>query len=336
MRPPRALALDVARSRNRIVFISWAQNCSRSDSIAGRLEGRSFMVYSAHYGSNYFTVPFKYLSQTVKTLRILFRERPATVFVMTPPVFACFPAWLYCRLTGGRFLIDAHSGALLDPRWQRVSFLHKWFSRAACATVVTNDHMEDIVSAWGARTRMIKDVPVSFSTPAATTLAGTCNMTFVSSFSTDEPIALFFAAAAKLPDISFHVTGNHRRADPSMIAAKPANVRLTGFLSDSEYAGLLLASDAVIALTTYDHTMQRGAYEAIYLGRPVVTSNFELLRSHFRKGAVHVDNTVESIAAGLHHMREQLPRYRLEVEEFRRERLEEWNRVQADLLKLIR
>ena len=120
-----------------------------------------------------------------------------------------------------------------------------------------------------------------------------------------------------------------------MIAAKPANVRLTGFLSDSEYAGLLLASDAVIALTTYDHTMQRGAYEAVYLGRPVVTSNFELLRSHFRKGAVHVDNTEQAIVDGLCRMRDNLPRYRSEVEELRRERLDEWKRVEAALLELI-
>jgi len=26
--------------------------------------------------------------------------------------------------------------------------------------------------------------------------------------------------------------------------------------------------------------MQRGAYEAVYLGRPVITSNFDLLRRH--------------------------------------------------------
>ena len=59
-------------------------------------------------------------------------------------------------------------------------------------------------------------------------------------------------------------------------SAKPDNVRLTGFLPDSDYVGLILASDAVIALTTMDHTMQRGAYEAVYLGRPVITSNLTM------------------------------------------------------------
>ena len=49
--------------RQGMVFISWAPFCSRSDSIASHLDGRSFMVYSKRYGSNHATAPFKYLSQ---------------------------------------------------------------------------------------------------------------------------------------------------------------------------------------------------------------------------------------------------------------------------------
>ncbi len=147
-------------------------------------------------------------------------------------------------------------------------------------------------------------------------------MTLACTFTRDEPIELFFRAAARVPDVDFHVTGNYRRADAAVLAAKPANVRLTGFLADGEYVGLLLASDAVISLTTLDHTMQRAAYEAVYLGRPVVTSNFDLLRRHFCKGAVHVGNTVEEIASGIVRMRDDLARFRSEVEELRREHLE--------------
>jgi glycosyltransferase involved in cell wall biosynthesis len=317
--------------RKGMVFISWAPFCSRSDSIAARLGGRSFMVYSSHYGSRYLTVPFKYLSQTVKTLRILFREQPAAVFVMTPPVSACLPVWLYSRVTGVPFVIDAHTGAFLDTRWKPLLFLHHWFSRAARMTIVTNEYMQAILSEWTARALIIRDVPVCFAEPAHPRLDGACNMTLVATFTRDEPIELFFRAAAQLPEIRFHVTGNFRRTETRVLAAKPDNVRLTGFLPDADYVGLILASDAVIALTTMDHTMQRGAYEAVYLGRPIVTSNFELLRRHFYKGTVHVDNNVDSLVAGLRTMRENLGRFRAEVEELRRERLQDWNRVEAEL-----
>src|SRR5258705_12612495 len=177
--------------RNGSVFISWAPFCSRSDSIAGRLGGQSFMVYSAHYGSRYLTLPFKYASQTLKTLRILFRERPATVFVMTPPVFACVPVWIYCLMSGASFVIDAHTGAFLDPRWKRMLFVHRWFSRAALATLVTNEYMQDVVTSWNAQAIVVRDVPVRFAEPVLPRLEGTCNMTLVSTFTRDEPIELF-------------------------------------------------------------------------------------------------------------------------------------------------
>ena len=321
----------MANDRNGMVFISWAPFCSRSDSIAARLGGKSFMVYSPHYGSRYLTLPFKYLSQTIKTLRTLFTERPATIFIMTPPVFACVPAWIYSKITGASFVIDAHTGAFLDPRWKRTLFVHRWFSRAAVATLVTNEYMLNVVKDWHAQAVLVRDVPVQFAEPVMPTLADPCNMTFVSTFTRDEPIETFFKAAAELPDVRFHVTGNYRRADERVLALKPENVRLTGFLSDSDYVGLLLASDAVISLTTLDHTMQRGAYEAVYLGRPVITSNFELLKRHFYKGAVHVGNSVDSIVAGVRAMRENRTRLRSEVEELRNERLQDWGRVEADL-----
>src|SRR5438094_35646 len=109
--------------RTPLAFISWAPFCSRSDSIAMRLGGASFMVYSRRWGSNYLTIVFKYLSQTIKTLRILFGQKPRVVFVMTPPVIACFPVWFYSLITGASYVIDAHSAAFFDRRWQAILWL---------------------------------------------------------------------------------------------------------------------------------------------------------------------------------------------------------------------
>jgi glycosyltransferase involved in cell wall biosynthesis len=160
-------------------------------------------------------------------------------------------------------------------------------------------------------------------------------MTFVCTFTPDEPVEVFPKAAARLPDVQFYVTGNYRRANPRVLAAKPENVTLTGFLADGEYVGLLLASDAVICLTTRDHTMQRGAYEAMYLGKPIITSNFDLLRRHFYKGCVHVDVTADALVAGVSPMCRELERFRVEIGERRNERLEEWRRVESDLRRII-
>jgi glycosyltransferase involved in cell wall biosynthesis len=55
----------------------------------------------------------------------------------------------------------------------------------------------------------------------------------------------------------------------------------------------------VVVLTTYDHTMQRGGHEAMALGRPLVTSDWDLLRETFSQGAVHVHNEAGAIADGI-------------------------------------
>ena len=81
--------------------------------------------------------------------------------------------------------------------------------------------------------------------------------------------------------------------------------------------------------------MQRGAYEAVYLGRPVITSNSDLLRRHFFKGSVHVDNDVDAVVSGVCRMRDNLPRFRAEIEELRHERVHEWKRVETELQQMI-
>lgn len=321
------------KRKSNFVFISWATHCSRSDTIARRLGGASFMVYSPLWGSRYSTIVLKYLSQTVKTLRILFRERPRVAFVMTPPVTACFAVWLYAKLTKASYGIDAHSGAFLDPRWRSTLFVHRFFSRHAVTTLVTSPYLEGLVRGWKAHATIVSDVPVQYPNPIRAALNGgwKCNMTLVSTFTKDEPLDLFLKAAEKLPDVRFFVTGSYKDADAEILRRRPDNVEFTGFLPDSKYAGLLMNSDAIICLTKEDHTMQRGAYEAIYLGKPVITSRFEILLKAFYKGAVHVDNTVDGIVKGILQMKENIEKYRIEAEELKLEKLAKWEKVENDL-----
>jgi hypothetical protein len=96
-----------------------------------------------------------------------------------------------------------------------------------------------------------------------------------------------------------------------------------------------MASDAVICLTTADHTMQRGAYEAIYLGRPVITSNFEILRQAFSKGTVFVGNSPDEMAEGIRRMRTELDRYQREAQMLKVEKLDRWRVVEGGLRNLL-
>ena len=312
---------------NNLVFISWAPDCSRSDSIAKRLGGVSSLIYSRFWGSRAFTILPKYVWQGLKTLAILFRERPRVVIVMTPPVVAGFPVWLYSVLTGAQFVVDAHTGAFLDRRWKKILFLHRFLSRRAALTMVTNQFLYDIVDSWRAPAQIVPDVPVMFPEPEIFPFEGDNNITLVSSFGWDEPTDVFLQAAASLPEVTFYVTGDYESADPAIIALAPGNVRFTGFLSKAQYVGLLQGSDAVMSPTTLDHTMQRGAYEAIYLGRPVIVSDFGILRDSFDKGAVYVENNAPAITLGVRTMLNELPARVGEALQLREEKLNHWDQV---------
>jgi glycosyltransferase involved in cell wall biosynthesis len=289
------------------------------------------MVYAPKWGSRYSTILLKYLEQSWQTLRLLVRVKPRIIFVMTPPVFACLPIWFYVQLSGARYVIDAHSGAFLDPRWSPILFVHRFFSRWAATTIVTNDYLEEIVRSWGAKAFVISDLPIVFPPPARMSLGGSFKITLVNTFTRDEPLELFLQAARELPNVQFYVTGLLRDADKRLLNMRPDNVEFTDFLPAAQYVGLLMASDAVMALTTFDHTMQRGAYEAVYLAKPVLVTGTEFLRRAFYKGTVHVENTVEGIVRAVNEMKLNLQKYQKEVESLRCERLQRWNRTQTAL-----
>ncbi|MEZ5566616.1 MAG: glycosyltransferase [Gammaproteobacteria bacterium] len=317
-----------------LLFISWAEDCSRSDNIARQLGGTSHMIYSPRWGSRYGTILFKYLSQTLKTLKLLWRERPNTVFVMTPPPFACLPVWLYCLVTPASFVIDAHSASFLHTRWKKLPFIHRFFSKRARATLVTNTELEALVHAWGATAMIVPDVPIRFKDPQEFPTVPGKKLTLVSTFAHDEPVELLVEAARLLPDVHFYITGNTADAPPGLIASIPANVTATGFIPRAKYIGLLMASDAVMTMTTRDNTMQRGAYEAIYLGRPVITSDHPFLRQEFRTGAVHAALSVDGLREAVEAFYRDPDHYADGAAQLKKYKLERWNLVSRQLRKV--
>jgi glycosyltransferase involved in cell wall biosynthesis len=307
-----------------ITYISWAAHCSRSDHTARELGGRSHMVYWGSLGSHPLTVWLKYLGQAIRTWRLLSAERPAAVFVMTPPVLAPLVAWAWCATHRARLVLDAHTAAFLHPRWRHFQRLQFWLARRASTTIVHNEHLKNLIEQHGAHATVIADIPVVFSGSAEYPLAPGFNVAVVCSFNPDEPVAAMLAAAARVPDVTFHVTGNPRALEAALAARLPPNVRLTGFLPDASYGSLVAKAGGVMTLTTRDHTMLRGAWEAVYQGTPVIISDWPVLRQSFDEGAIHVDNTPDAIAAAVRELRDHHSAYREGVSRLRERKSRRW------------
>jgi glycosyltransferase involved in cell wall biosynthesis len=319
----------------RVTYISWAESCSRSDHTARELGGRSHMVYAAKYGSRAATIVLKYAAQWRQTARILAAESPDAIFVMTPPLFAALPAFLYARRRRALVVLDAHTAAFAHPRWKWWQWAQRAMCRRAATTIVHNEHTAGIVRGWGAHATIVADVPVlferiePFARPPAMSVAVVC------SFNYDEPLPEIIDAAAALPDVRFFVTGNPRHLAPELKARMPPNMTLTGFLSTEAYGGLITGADAVLTLTTRNHTMLRAAYEAVYQGTPVIVSDWPLLRESFPEGAEHVDNSAAAIARGIRAMQADLLPYREGAARLRTVKQQRWSATRAALVSQL-
>jgi glycosyltransferase involved in cell wall biosynthesis len=282
-----------------------------------------------------FVAPWKYGYQAVKTMQLLFTAKPRLVFVQSPPSLAVLVVGLYSLLANARYVVDAHSGALQSWWWTRPRWLHRLLARRALATIVTNDVFAERIRRWGATALVVRDIPTTFTEGDSVTTQGRFAILVVNSFAPDEPVTEIIEAARELEDVEFLVTGDLERADACLVAMAPANVRFTGFMADPTYYGTMVSSQAVMCLTTRDNTMQRGACEALSLGRPIITSEWPLLKDYFSQGTVHVGATSRSIVGGVRRMREDYERYSAEIADLRSAQQAEWLAASLELARLI-
>lgn len=305
----------------RTSFITWYPSCRRSDALAKALGGVSHLIHHFTFKQP-LQAPFKYILQARDTFRLLRKDNPQLILVATPPVFAVLLVWLYCLIYRARFIIDAHTGIFDDPRWTWLKPLSRFLARRAETTIVTNSFLQREVENWGAKALIIGDVPVDFPEVEPATLGPGFHVVVINTFSQDEPLNEILAATKELPEVQFHVTGNPKHSRIQYLEPLPTNVRLTGWLTDDGYAALLRAADTVMCLTTHDHTMQRGAYEAMALEKPLITSNWELLRKTFYNGTIHVNATGSEIAQAVIQAKRERDKLAQGMQQLRRERLD--------------
>ncbi len=317
----------------KMLFIAWIAHNRRSQLIAEKFGIKLYQIQSLK--RLYLLAPLRYVLQTIKTLTILLREKPKIIFIQNPPILAVLVIYLYAKLAGARYVIDSHTGALLAPWWQWSLPLHAFLSRRAITTLVTNEHLAAMVRAWQANVFILSDIPTKFPQGRAFPLNGKFSVAVINTFSPDEPISEVLTAAASLPEVDFYITGDPIRAKKTFLQHHPDNVKFTGFLPDEDYLGLLRAVQVIVVLTTDNHTMQRGACEAVSLGKPIITSDWPILRTYFDKGTIHVDNSSRGIQEGILQMQKQRPTMAEEILLLQQERWQEWEEKYTALTKLL-
>lgn len=278
--------------------------------------------------------PFKYVLQTLRTLQVLFRKKPRVVHAANPPFVCGLVVAFYCLLSRAEYILDYHTGAF-GRIWRWALPVQKVLARKAASNIVVNRHWADIVRSWGGHTTIMVDPFGELPEGREVKLDKGFNLVYVNTFAPDEPLDAVLGAASGLPDVFFHITGDLRLASARHLEGIPPNVNFTGFLPEDVYVGLLRAADAVMALSTWDFTLQSGGCEAVSVGKPLITSDWPYLKSVFSGGSVFVPNTAEGIGGGIREMQKNIESYQEGMVSLRREKRREWEAGLAALEKMV-
>ncbi|WLR61833.1 glycosyltransferase [Guptibacillus hwajinpoensis] len=274
------------KSKN--LFIVWHDYQARVDSMKG------FFGYEIKYiGSKRKNKLMNYLMKSLKTVITLFKNKPTTVWIQLPPTPLLYLMFAYKKINKITLIADCHNGMLRKP-WINFPFATKILNSTSDLIIV---HNEDVYNE--ALTLGIQEHKCMVLEDKASEIEGnkfqnsnvnleSPSILFPASFNIDEPIKLLLEVATKLPEFTFYITGNTKRASKyHNIENAPENVIFTGWIEKEEYHNIFEAVDIVLGLTLYENIQLSVANEAVGFQKPMVLSNTHTLQKLFHKGAVY-------------------------------------------------
>ena len=276
--------------------------------------------------------PWKYVVLVGQTAAAIVRRQPAVVFVQCPSVFLGVLVAALRPVLGFVLVLDLHNECVEPFNYLGRLYLRliRWMWRASDVCIVTNPALAGVIGSAARHVAVLPDrIPGIQEVAGGEPAADPPLAVFVCTFAPDEPYADVIAAAARLEGIEVHVTGNPSKA--TLPATLPGNVRIRGYLPDTEYERLLCQATAIVDLTALENCLVCGAYEAVALEKPLVTSDTAALRAYFRRGTIYSRHTPEALAAAIE---EAVRRHRALTDEMRELKvtlLAEWDANRAGL-----
>jgi len=318
-------------NKSKMVFITWTPNCTRSENQARHFGARLVAITYLNKEKSILLLLVRYTISFLSTLVVLFKNQPKVVFTENQPPFLILAVFMYYILSRNLYIIDSHSGAFHNKKWAWALPIYKFVAKRAFLNINTNQHHKSIVESWGGKSKIIGDIPIEHKYKYQTIDVEDKSIAVVLSYSYDEPIEEIWEAARLTPDVSYYLTGNSKLLPEKLRNSKPENIKLLGFLSKTEYFGLLSSVKGIMVLTTMDHTMQRGAFEALSLEQPIITSEWDLLKDSFGNAALYVDNSSSAIAESVTLLLDKYENFKKEAILQRKKRTENYETAKNEI-----
>jgi hypothetical protein len=326
-----------------IVFLVWNSHGIRAETISRYLGACLYFLY---------TTPARHASLFVKTLNILRKDKPKLIICQSPPMTCSLVALVYryvfAKGVRCEIFIDAHGHAFYKP-WSRLKFLSKFIMKKARLVIVSNaEEQNSIIHDYDIKPVVLEDPIPLFDSTIYPEKANRKKWQNSDSENDNDkifkvavinpfryaPLREILNAASELTGVTkFYITGDYSKTNKSLLATKTDNAIVTGFLPLQEYAALLRHVDAIIDLTTDQATMLAGAYEAVALEKPLITTYNSPLRRYFNRGTLHVNNSTSEIKEAITLARERKTQLQREMHELKLERQNEWEQKFSSLVR---
>lgn len=286
---------------NKKIWITWEDH-RRSRELADAFKANYCALLDSR--SRY----FRYFSLALRTVKLLKKERPNTVFCQNPSIVLTALLCLLKGLFGYYLIVDRHTNFKFNtlkskrPIWRLFHALSRYTVKTANLTIVTNIYLKELVDSWGGEGVVLQDRLPVLNHIGHSKLEGKYNFAFICTFSEDEPYEDIVSLADDISsDIHIYITGNFKKWKKYMHGSVeiPSNVHLEGFLAEESYQALINSVDALIVLTDSDYTLNCGAYEGVSLGKPLVLSDTPTIRNYFTKGVVYTKYDKDSITSAI-------------------------------------
>ena len=292
------------------------------------------------------TGALRYPASIFRTVALLLKHRPRVVFVQNPSMVLASLVVFWSLCSKSLSVVDRHTTFLLNrtsgitPWLIAFRAMHRFTLRYADVTIVTNAHLAQLVREAGGNPVVLPDkLPTLAAAKDVPSLIGRGlkNVLLISSFADDEPISEVVDAMSLIRhprEVHLFISGRVKISFSRLVATAPTNVTFTNYLSEADYVSLVQTVDVVVALTTSDHTMLCGCYEAVAAGKPLVTSDKEVLREYFT-AALFADNSAAGIAAAIDAALGELEQRGCLMRELREELVPAWLVQAARLDRLV-
>lgn len=276
------------------IFVVWGFAKTRAIELAKRM---GLKILSLNL-NNRIPVIIRYILSSINTFLHLIRRNPDIIMIQIPPIISVLPIYIYTIIFGGNYIVDVHSGELIDKKWRPFSPLRHFLLKRSLLNLVHNHpNYVRLKNEYIHNNILILNdpLPEPYNVKGKRVKDTDKEAIIISTYSSDEPYRECLKAAKILKgEWTLVFTGNASRVN--LENEFNDNVHFTGMIKYSEYWSLLRGADVIVSLNKRDEVITCGIWEALSLKKPLVTSDNKCVREVLGKCAVFTKNKPSDIA----------------------------------------